>query len=497
MKHSVIFAAAVCVLAACTGQKTESFQVSVVPQPTSIEFTDGVVYPKGVVKTSVDPTLAPEAYTLVAKNGKVTIKGGSEAGVFYGEQTLRQIERQFEGEVLPNVRISDAPEFSYRGMHLDCCRHFFTTDEVKQFIDIIAMHKFNVFHWHLTEDQGWRAEIKKYPRLTEVGSVRAETLIGNYHSGLGYDGTPYGGFYTQDEMREVVAYAAERHVTVIPEIEMPGHATAALAAYPELGCTGGPYDVVTTWGVFPEIFCPGKPQTLQFLKDVLDEICDIFPSEYIHIGGDEAPRDRWEECPDCQALMKEKGYTSEAELQSYIVREIEQYLATKGRKIIGWDEILEGGVEKTATVMSWRGAEGGKAAAKMGNDVVMTPSTHFYFDYFQTEDHDANGEGIGIGGHLNLERVYSFNPYEDLDEETSKYIKGIQANVWTEYLASFDRVEERILPRMAATAEVAWSASNRTDYQNFVERVRKALLPLYEDEGYKYADYAFRDPVVD
>ncbi|MCQ2180149.1 MAG: beta-N-acetylhexosaminidase [Bacteroidales bacterium] len=494
MKHILTAAAAVMFLAACTNSATD-ITVSIVPQPESIEVKGGLK-PCNTFVTSIDESLQPEAYTLVIKKGKATIKGGSDAGIFYGEQTLAQIRSQFGGQA-PDIRISDAPEFAYRGMHLDCCRHFFSVDEVKEYIDIMALHKFNTFHWHLTEDQGWRAEIKKYPRLTEVGSVRKETLVGHLGSSNKFDGTPYGGYYTQDEMREVVAYAAERHITVIPEIEMPGHALGVLAAYPELGCTGGPYEVEGRWGVFPDILCAGNPKTLEFLKDVLDEICDIFPSEIIHIGGDEAPRDRWKACPKCQAKMKELGFTEEAQLQSYINSEIEKYLATKGRRILGWDEILEGGVTKTAMVMSWRGPEGGKAAAKMGNEVVMTPNSYFYFDYFQTGDPEANGEGIGIGGYLNLERVYSFNPYEDLDEESKPYIKGIQANLWTEYLESFDRVQERVMPRMAATAEIAWGQSRRTSYPEFVERVRKALLPIYEENGYKYADYAFRDPAVD
>ncbi|MCQ2144003.1 MAG: beta-N-acetylhexosaminidase [Bacteroidales bacterium] len=494
MRRIAPIAAAALLLAGCTSS-ADRISVSLVPQPLELEVR-GDLHTSGKVVKSVSDKLAPEGYVLVARKGKVRIKGGSEAGIFYGEQTLRQILKQFDGQV-PDLRIEDAPEFSYRGMHLDCCRHFFAVEDVKEYIDIMAMHKLNVFHWHLTDDQGWRAEIKKYPRLTEVGSVRAQTLVGSYNPNGPYDGIPYGGYYTQDQMREVVAYAAERHITVIPEIEMPGHASAALAAYPELGCMGGPYKVQEIWGIFPEIFCAGKDTTLQFLKDVLDEICGIFPSEYIHIGGDEAPRMSWEACPDCQARMKELGLESEAQLQSYIVKEIEQYLSSKGRRIIGWDEILEGGVEKTATVMSWRGPQGGKAAAKMGNDVVMTPNSNFYFDYFQTAAPEANGEGIGIGGHINLEKVYSFDPYEDLDEETKSHIKGVQANLWTEYIADKDKLQQRALPRMAAMAEIAWGASNRTDYPAFVGRIKKALLPLYEEEGYEYAGYAFSEPAIE
>ena len=484
-------------LVSCSGGEPVPVDLSIVPNPVSIQGGG-----KGVqlsapaempaVKTRISGKLAPEEYILDTRKGKVVITGGSEAGVFWGRETLLQILAQCDDHI-PGVLIQDKPAFAYRGAHLDCCRHFFTVDEVKDFIDLIALHKINVFHWHLTEDQGWRAEIKQYPLLTEVGSVRAETLVGHYGSNQ-YDGTPYGGFYTQDEMRDVVAYAAERFVTVIPEIEMPGHASAALASYPNLGCRGAdyPYKVQTTWGVFPEVFCAGNPETVTFLEGVLDEICDIFPSEYIHIGGDEAPRDEWEKCPKCQAMMKEKGFTREAELQSYLITTVEQYLADKGRKIIGWDEILDGGVSQSATVMSWRGAKGGIAAAKMGNDVVMTPNSHFYLDYYQTGDPVGNGEPLAIGGNLPLRKCYAFDPFDQLDENEKAHIKGIQANIWTEYIATYDHVQHMALPRLAALAEVAWGPDNRTDYDQFVARIEKALLPIYQARGYRYADYAFK-----
>ncbi len=490
----LLAAVAVISLSGCGGE-TYPVDLSIVPNPVSM-----VGCGKGVrnfkdnpaVKTRIDKHMAPEEYELATDRGRVVITAGSEAGIFWGRQTLAQIVAQ-SGDDIPGVRIHDKPAFAYRGAHLDCCRHFFSVDEVKDFIDLIALHKINVFHWHLTEDQGWRAEIKQYPRLTEVGSVRAETLVGHYGSNQ-YDGTPYGGFYTQDEMRDVVAYAADRFVTVIPEIEMPGHASAALASYPNLGCRGAdyPYNVQTTWGVFPEVFCAGNPETVTFLEGVLDEICDIFPSEYIHIGGDEAPREEWEKCPKCQALMKEKGFTREAELQSYLITTVEQYLSDKGRKIIGWDEILDGGVSQSATVMSWRGAKGGIAAAKMGNDVVMTPNSHFYLDYYQTGDPVGNGEPLAIGGNLPLRKCYAFDPFDQLDENEKAHIKGIQANIWTEYIATYDHVQHMALPRLAALAEVAWCPDNRTEYDQFVGRIEKALLPIYNARGYKYADYAFK-----
>ena len=470
--------------------------ISIVPEPVDIEVS-GKLHDIRSCSCSVSDTLAEEAYTIEAKRGRITITGGSEAGIFWGRQTMREISGQFDGKI-PDIRIYDEPEFKYRGVHLDCCRFFYPVEDVKKFIDIISLHKFNVFHWHLTEDQGWRAEIKKYPLLTEVGSIRKGSIINNYNKErIVYD-TPVTGYYTQDQMRDIVAYAAERHVTVIPEIEMPGHCMAALVAYPELGCTGGPYEVdCITADILPDILCAGKDNTVQFLKDVLDEICDIFPSEYIHIGGDESPRVRWKECPDCQARMKELGLGDESQLQSFLVKEVQNHLALKGRRIIGWDEILEGGVDSTATVMSWRGTQGGKAAARKGNDIVMAPTSHCYFDYFQTNDPAANGEGIGIGGYINLERAFSFNPYEDLDGNARKHIKGIQANLWTSHFPSFDDVQPRMLPRIAATAEVAWSASRRSSYDDFVNKMKAALLPIYEEEGYIYADYAFRTPPVE
>ena len=484
--------AALALLAACGGTSEVPANLSVVPNPVHMELGGRGAKATAKVQTTIDPNLAPEEYVLQIQNGKIQLSAGSEAGLVWGKQTLAQIQAQC-GKQLPGVVIEDKPALAYRGAHLDCCRHFFTVDEVKTYLDMMALHKLNVFHWHLTEDQGWRAEIKQYPKLTEVGSQRAETLVGHYGS-TEYDGTPYGGFYTQDEMRDVVKYAAERGITVIPEIEMPGHASAALASYPELGCRGKdyPYKVQTTWGIFPEVFCAGNPETLTFLENVLDEICDIFPSEYIHIGGDEAPREEWEKCPKCQALMKEKGFKREAELQSYINNEIEHYLAGKGRKIIGWDEILDGGVSQSATVMSWRGAKGGIAAAKMGNDVVMTPNSHFYFDYYQTKGREENGEPMAIGGYLPLSKCYAYDPYDQLSDDEKAHIKGVQANVWTEYIPTFDHVQHMVLPRFAALSEVGWSLDNRTDYEPFVQRVEAGLLPIYQQRGYRYADYAFQ-----
>ena len=492
MRKLIPFFAAGVLACACAPKETD-VTVAVVPQPVSIRQFEGSA--KSTSFTSrINDKLAAEEYILDSRSGKVIITGGSEAGVFYGQKTLDQLRLQAVDGRIAKVLIQDKPQFAYRGAHLDCCRHFYGIDKVKEFIDMMAVHKLNTFHWHLTEDQGWRFESKKYPKLQEISAWRNGTMIGREWGSN--DGIRHGGFYTQEEMKEIVAYAAERHITVIPEIEMPGHSVAALAAYPELGCTGGPYEVFTEWGIFPDIFCVGKDATIKFLEDILDEVCEVFPSEYIHIGGDEAPRDRWKECPDCQARMKAEGLKSEAELQSWLTLTIEKYLASKGRKIIGWDEILEGGVSKDATVMSWRGPEGGKAAASQGNDVIMTPNNFYYFDYYQTAGGVENGEPLGIGGHVNLEKAYSFNPYEDLDDNTKGHIKGIQANLWSEYIPEWDGVMYRELPRISALAEVAWNADGRTGYDNFVKRVETALLPQYKANGWAYADFAFRNPEI-
>lgn len=441
-----------------------------------------------------------EAYELTVNSDQVKISGSTEAGVFYGIQTLRKSLPITQGvdATLPAVTIKDQPRFSYRGMMLDVSRHFFPIEFVKKYIDILALHNLNTFHWHLTEDQGWRIEIKKYPLLTEIGSKRSETVIGR-NSGE-YDGIPYGGFYTQEEAKEIVRYAAERFITVIPEIDMPGHMQAALASYPELGCTGGPYEVWKIWGVSEDVLCAGQDQTLEFLKDVMAEIIEIFPSTYIHIGGDECPKARWKECAKCQAKIKELGlkadasHSAEDRLQSYIITNVEKFLNENGRQIIGWDEILEGGLAPNATVMSWRSMAGGTQAAKMGHDVVMTPTSHVYFDYYQTLDTD--NEPLGIGGYVPLETVYSLEPVpSSLTPEEEKHIIGAQANLWTEYIPTFEHVEYMVLPRMAALAEVQWVAKEQKDYSQFLKRLSR-LVKIYDLEGYNYAKHIFDINVV-
>ncbi len=390
------------------------------------------------------------------------------------------------------MKIADAPRFAYRGMHLDVARHFFSVDEVKRYIDVMAIHKLNTLHWHLTDDQGWRIEIKRYPELTAVGSIRKATVVRKEWGT--YDGTPYGGFYTQDEIRDVVKYAADRGVTVIPEIDLPGHMLAALTAYPELGCTGGPYEVWGRWGVADDVLCPGREKTFEFLEGVLTEVMELFPSEYIHIGGDECPKVRWEKCPRCQAKIRQLGlkddgeHTAEHYLQSYVTDRIGKFLAQHGRRIIGWDEILEGRAPSDAVVMSWRGSEGGIAAAKLGHDVIMTPNSHFYFDYYQSLDTDA--EPFGIGGYIPMEQVYSYDPaFPELTPEQQKHILGVQANLWTEYVLSDEHLEYMLLPRLAALSEVQWCLPETKDWNRFIGSFR--MDKIYSQLGYEFAKHIF------
>lgn len=457
---------------------------------------------KADVKLSVDKSLAEEQYRLIIDpKDRIVITGGSAKGVWWGLQSLSQIlidsaSKAEGGQLkLAGLEIEDWPEFAYRGAMLDCCRHFIPFEDVKKYIDIMAYHKLNTFHWHLTEDQGWRIEIKKYPLLTEIGSKREDTLVNHLREkeeNRVYDGHPHSGFYTQEQARELVAYAAARQITVIPEIEMPGHAEAALASYPYLGCRQTGYVTLPVWGVIPEVFCMGRESTFKFFEDVLDEICEIFPGEYIHIGGDECPRDRWKECPDCQRRMKEEGLTEVGQLQGYQLKRVEKYLNAKGRHIIGWDEILESGATPTATVMSWRGPQGGVKAAKMGNKVVMAPNNYFYLDYYQTADPEANKEPLGIGGYVSLEKCWSFDPFDQLTEKEKSYIYGIQANTWTEYMRGIDRVQFMDLPRFCALSAVSWHKDAQT-YPEFLAKVKDSMLKLYQYYGLIYAPYAFEE----
>ena len=445
-----------------------------------------------------NPNLGAEEYALNVNDKGVTVEASAFGGFFYAIQTLKQMlpaeiygnKKVHADWVLPCVNILDAPRFDYRGIHLDPCRHFWSIEETKRYIDIAATYKLNRLHWHLTEDQGWRMEIKKYPKLTEVGAWRNGTCIGKDFDSN--DGIRYGGFYTQEQMREIVAYAAERNITVIPEVDLPGHMVAALAAYPELGCTGGPYEVWTRWGVSEDVLCVGKEETFTFLEDVLTEVMDIFPSEYIHIGGDECPKVRWENCPLCQARIKELGLkahgniTAEQELQCYVTARIQKFLNDHGRKIIGWDEILEGNLAEGATVMSWRGTQGGIEAAKRGFDVVMTPNSHMYIDYYQSQERDK--EPLCIGGLVTVPRLYSYEPYEGMEPGTEDHILGVQANLWTEYVTSPEFLEYMLLPRMCALSEVQWCNADRKDYNRFDASLDHTFKML-DIMGYTYAKH--------
>ena len=451
------------------------------------------------IELAVSPNVKEtEGYILTVSQKGVSIQGGSAAGVFYGIQTLRKAVK--EGPIMNPVVITDAPRFVWRGMHLDCSRHFFSVDFVKKFIDLLALHNMNRFHWHLTDDQGWRIEIKKWPKLISVGSKRSGTIIGT-NSDID-DGIPYGGYYTQDEAREIVAYAAARHITVIPEIDMPGHMLAALASYPELGCTGGPYQVGHYWGVYKDVLCVSNERVYQFVEDVLTEIMDIFPSEVIHIGGDETPTDKWLQCPRCQALQKQLPAPQQAAedfepltsklspLQAHFTKKVFDFLTSKGRRALGWDEILDGSPQD-AMIMSWRGTAPGAKAAETGHDVIMTPTTYCYFDYQQVKD--TQFEPSRCGGFIPIEKVYSLDPAPDsLSVAAREHILGAQANLWAEYMTNEAMVEYQALPRMSALSEVQWTQPDRKDYDSFKERLTR-LTALFELYHYQYAKHLWPD----
>ena len=435
------------------------------------------------------------SYQIIVNQRNIKITSSNTSGIFYGIQTLRKslpVGTKATKIEFPAGIINDFPRFAYRGMHLDVSRHFFTIDEVKEYLDVLALHNINRFHIHLTDDQGWRVEIKKYPKLTEIGAWRDGTLIGKT---MAFDTIRHGGFYSQEELRDLVKYAEKRHITIIPEIDLPGHMLAALASYPELGCTGGPYEVWKQWGVSEDVICAGNEQAMQFLEDVLLEVMDIFPSEYIHIVGDEVPRDRWRECPKCQAKIKELGikgderHSAEDYLQSYVMARMEQFIESHGRHIIGWDEMLEGELAPNATVMSWRGSDGGYKAAKMHHNVIMTPCDYLYFDYYQSLDTDSEPEAGG--GYNSVKKVYSFEPIpEGLSDDEEDYILGPQGNIWTEYASEFDVVLFRLLPRLGALAEVQWCYPEQKNYYDFVKREYR-MTKLYDIYRWRYATHIF------
>lgn len=445
---------------------------------------------KNAVTLRLAPGFDTEEYLLEVTKKGIVVTASTPQGVLHG---LRSLQQLIPGGEIPACIIRDKPSLAYRGAMLDVCRHFFPVEDVKTYIDILSLHKINRFHWHLTDDQGWRIEIKKYPLLTQIGSRRAETLVGRYDrrkpdSENTYDGVPYGGYYTQDDIREIVRYAAERHIEVIPEIEMPGHGLAALTAYPWLGCTEGPYAVWTHWGISDDVYCAGRETTFEFVENVLTEVLALFPSKLIHIGGDECPKGRWKACPRCQQRIREEGLKDEYELQSYFIHRIERWMHAHGREIIGWDEILQGGISKTAIVMSWNGTEPGIKAARKGNPVILTPKWYCYFDYSQTSDPDRY-EPLGNTRYVPVRQVYRLEPFDQLTLPDQKQIMGVQCNLWTEYIADIGHAQHMVLPRMAALSEVGWAA-DRKDYNDFVRRL-PALVRIYEAEGYRYAPYLF------
>ena len=517
--HSILLAAAICA-AACQAPVPQDFHV--IPMPESVTVSEGsfnaagaavkidenipddalkaiVRFTSALEKASgkkmhegeggfsfvLNRDLGAEEYAVNISGDGAVVEASALSGFVYATETLKQMlpagiysGKKASGPwVLPYVSIFDSPRFDYRGMHMDPCRHFWTVEETKKYIDVMAAYKLNRLHWHLTEDQGWRMEIKSWPRLTEVGAWRSGTMIGKEWGSS--DGIRYGGFYTQEELREVVAYAAERGITVIPEIDLPGHMLAALAAYPELGCTGGPYEVWTRWGVAKDILCAGNDKVFDFLADVFAEVVDIFPSEYIHIGGDECfggdaeplRPDPWDVCPKCAARMRslgiKRGPQAKHYLQNYVTARVQKMLEGYGRKIIGWDEILQGELAPGATVMSWRGIEGGIKASERGFDAIMTPYTHLYFDFYQSKETDK--EPLAIGGYTPLEKVYGYEPFDGIKPGAEDHILGVQANLWTEYITTEEHLEYMLLPRMCALSEVQWCAADAKDYQRFLQ----------------------------
>ena len=527
------------ILAACQNPKNKSLEPfpSLIPIPKKVEISEGVfnlnknssLYvdkeffnagdflmnyiengstfklkksseDKRTISIKKNDTLPSEGYILTVSDAEILINAKDASGAFYAIQTLRQLmpiqlekTNGFQEKTIPipQVIIEDTPAFKYRGMHLDVGRHYFPKDFIKKYIAHMAMLKMNYFHWHLTEDQGWRIEIKKYPKLTEIGSYRNETLVGHYNdTPAKYDGTKYGGFYTQEDIKEIIAFAEKHEVTIIPEIEMPGHSRAAISAYPELGCTSEQVEVATTWGVFENIYCPNE-MTFNFLENVLTEVMDLFPGDYIHVGGDEAPKKQWKNCNHCQQLIKDLNLKDEQGLQSYFITRIEKFINSKSKKIIGWDEILEGGLAPNATVMSWRGTQGAIDAAKEGHGVILTPTSHAYFDYYQSNNEK---EPLAIGGFLPLEKVYRFNPIpKELTKEEEKFVLGAQGNVWTEYMKTEDQVEYMAFPRMLAMSEVIWSGPTKNfkdDYPDFLSRTEVFNERLKELE-INYANHSY------
>ncbi|MBN2281371.1 MAG: family 20 glycosylhydrolase [Candidatus Marinimicrobia bacterium] len=475
----------------------ENYFINLFSSQSGIKFTDDETANQiqFAINELPDPELGIEGYKIIISSRHLEARANTTAGLFYSLQTMRQLfPVDAKSPVsIPCGVITDTPRFSWRGTMLDVSRHFFPKEDILKLIDVLALHKINTFHWHLVDDQGWRIEIKQYSKLTEVGAWRVDREEQHWNSREKQkpgEKASYGGFYTQEEVKEIINYAAERFITIVPEIELPAHVTSALAAYPQYSCTGGPFTVLPG-GVWPitDIYCAGNDETFQFLENILSEVIDLFPGPYIHIGGDEATKTEWEKCPKCQARIQQEGLKNEHELQSYFVRRIEKFIVSKGRKMIGWDEILEGGLAPEATVMSWRGFEGGIEAAKSGHDVVMTPTSHCYFDYYQG---DPENEPLAIGGYVPLKKVYEFEPVpEELNTQEARHILGGQCNLWTEYMSNFNHVQYMLLPRLAAMSEVLWSSPQKRDLRHFSAKM-KNLLALYDKLGLNYARSAFQ-----
>ena len=470
--------------------------LNIIPQPAVVVEGKGVYKVRSgsledEVAVEISPALKREAYVLDVTKKRISVKAGGDAGVFYAYQTLRQMG----DKAFPCAHIEDAPAYDYRAMMLDCSRHFWTVDELKSVLDLLAMHKINTFHWHLTDDQGWRIEIKKYPRLTKVGNYRPYTVSwpGWKPDGWIPDGIPVDGYYTQEQVREIVDYAADRHIQVIPEIEIPGHSTAALASYPWLGCRGEGYKVLCKWMINKEVYCPGRETTFEFLEGVLSEVMDLFPSEYIHIGGDECLKDEWKQCDSCQRRIKDEGLSDEMELQAYTMRRVERFVRSKGKKIIGWDEIADGGLSSTAVVMSRFGPDKVRKVMSNGNNVIMCPGYYCYFDYYQSPDHDKEPRAHkGANLNLDVKTAYSFNPAKEYSRKELAQVMGVECCLWTEYVPMLSHLQYMLLPRLDAFSEAAWSLATK-DYDSFLERLR-SMAARYDAMGINYACHCLRLP---
>ncbi len=489
---TIFFLAAAALMSSCTQDNGYADTVAVIPQPQEVRLTGGYSDAAACTRIDVaDTTLSPEEYGISIRRGRVTVTYGGRRGLLHAGQTLRQLEDR-DGKY-PDVEIRDWPRFSHRGLHLDCSRHFFELAEVRRVLDVMALHKLNVLHWHLTDDQGWRIRISSRPRLTEVGAWRTGDRLGRGGTDIGPDDKPYGGFYTAEELRSAVRYADSLGIDIMPEIDLPGHMQAALASYPELGCTGGPYKVSAYGGISQDVLCAGNEETYKFIEDVLTEVMDIFPYEYIHIGGDECPKARWKDCPKCQAKIKALGLKSDGEhtaeqlLQGYVTERVGDFLARHGRKVVGWDEILEGNAPRDAVVMSWRGTEGGIKASALGHDVIMTPNLNMYLDYCQSESKE--GEPDGIGGYVPVWKVYEYEPFTpDMTDTQKSHILGVQANLWTEFISGASHLEYMLLPRLAALSEVQWCGPGRKSFDRFMRDLPRTLS-IYDGAGYNWAGH--------